>query len=1544
MAASALFMLFTAVQAQFTYTFTATTGTYTNIAVGTSLTSIQADDVHSVAIPLGFDFGYGGVQVSDVRVNSNGWISMETGDSPSATEGRTNSIGAPPSSVRPAIAPLWDDLHGTGGTAKYETTGSAPNRVFTMEWRSWRWDWNGTAATISMQCKLYETTNVVEFIYRQEAGSVNNGSGGASIGLMSATSGTYYSLNGTGASPTASTSTATNNLSTRPATNQLYRFTPSCGTPASISSTTSNSPICTGTTLNLSTTASGTAPLFYAWTGTGTFSDATISNPTVTGAATGTYSVVVRNWCGSTANGNTSVTVTAQPTTANAGPAQTICNTTSSVTLAANTPGVGTAAWSVVSGPSTSGSQFSSITSPSATFTPASGAGTYTLRWTISNSPCTASTSNVVITVNAPPATANAGPDQTICATGSGTLAANSASPGTGAWTVLAGSPSTVSSQFSSTSSATATFTPAGGAGNYTLRWTTSNSPCASFTDDVVITATPGTTTSNAGPDQSFCLSSIFTNLAANTPVNGTGAWSILAGSPNTSTAQLSDAASATATFTPTASGTYTLRWTISNSPCAASTNDVVITVLPFASPVSQTFNANGTFTVPAGVTQITVLAWGGGAAGGGSTSTGNSFVGRGGAGGGGGAFVSKNLTVTPGSTLSIQVAAAVAGSSGANGGNGNPSTITGFEPLVFAAGGSGGAGNLTGNTPAGGAGGTTAASEGDVQTAGSNGGNGATGLGISSGAGGAGASSGGAGGAGLGSGTSNGNGGAAPGGGGGGGRTSGNNGNTAGGSGAAGRVIITYTPVPGLSASATTICQGSSTILTASGGSSYSWSPGGATTPSITVSPSATLTYSVKITNTCPTLLTQQISVIQPVSAGSNGSFTVCSIDAASSLFSQLGGSPNGGGSWSGPSTVSGGMYDPATMDPGVYTYLVTGTSPCPNESATVTVTENTATTWYADADNDNAGDPGVSLVDCTQPTGYVSNSNDQCPSDQNKVAPGQCGCGVADTDTDGDLTADCNDLCPLDPNKITPGTCGCGVADTDTDGDSVADCLDVCPNDPDNDLDGDGICGDVDNCPNTFGQVGSPCNDGNVFTTGDVLQLDCSCAGTPVPCDNWTLKFNTDGAGSQTSWTIYEAGTANLLAAGGPYLNFTTYTETICVPTGLCWDMTVNDAGCNGINPGGWLLKDNNGMTVIDNVGNGAGFTCSAGINAPFCSAMGTDQLTFNTCDREDLVPTSVIVASENPAVTAQYGVNNANSGYQFWIFDPNGGYSLRKFISHAAGGAGTPGPTSCNHLKLSSIGGNNTVPQNILLNVRVRSKVNGVYAAFGKACRMRIDLATAACPTTQLDNIPQHIGTTYSCGATGVDLDGSDKIWALPAVKQPGNVPAHRYRFQFELLGEGYLKTIQQTSYAHTLVTWPVNPLEYGKTYTVRVQASFNGGATWCAWGPDCTINTSLVPPGAAGQRDVVQRNSQLHIFPNPNRGDQLYLSTTELGADALTATVDLFDLFGRRVMSRVLPVGDGELNAIIDLDHGLASGPYQVIVTAGDVTFNERLVIE
>jgi len=97
----------------------------------------------------------------------------------------------------------------------------------------------------------------------------------------------------------------------------------------------------------------------------------------------------------------------------------------------------------------------------------------------------------------------------------------------------------------------------------------------------------------------------------------------------------------------------------------------------------------------------------------------------------------------------------------------------------------------------------------------------------------------------------------------------------------------------------------------------------------------------------------------------------------------------------------------------------------------------------------------------------GQVDEGNicDTCPDDPNKTEPGICGCGVPDTDIDGDGTYDCNDNCPADPNKTEPGACGCSVADTDTDHDGVADCIDTCSGTlPGDSVDANG-CSDAQN-----------------------------------------------------------------------------------------------------------------------------------------------------------------------------------------------------------------------------------------------------------------------------------------------------------------------------------------------------------------------------------------------------------------------------------------------------------------------------------------------
>ena len=132
-------------------------------------------------------------------------------------------------------------------------------------------------------------------------------------------------------------------------------------------------------------------------------------------------------------------------------------------------------------------------------------------------------------------------------------------------------------------------------------------------------------------------------------------------------------------------------------------------------------------------------------------------------------------------------------------------------------------------------------------------------------------------------------------------------------------------------------------------------------------------------------------------------------------------------------------------------------------------------------DPDKTEPGICGCGVPDTDSDGDGAPDCVDKCPSDPNKTAPGACGCGKPETDSDGDRVPDCIDKCPSDPHKTAPGVCGCGAADTDSDGDGVANCKDLCPNDPaksnpgvcgcgasDTDSDGDGTPDCTDNCPN--------------------------------------------------------------------------------------------------------------------------------------------------------------------------------------------------------------------------------------------------------------------------------------------------------------------------------------------------------------------------------------------------------------------------------------------------------------------------------------------
>ena len=89
----------------------------------------------------------------------------------------------------------------------------------------------------------------------------------------------------------------------------------------------------------------------------------------------------------------------------------------------------------------------------------------------------------------------------------------------------------------------------------------------------------------------------------------------------------------------------------------------------------------------------------------------------------------------------------------------------------------------------------------------------------------------------------------------------------------------------------------------------------------------------------------------------------------------------------------------------------------------------------------------PGFGGALCDEPLAVCDditacdNNGGVCVSDDNGW---HCSCPVG---VGGDF---CEDLCPDDPAKTAPGVCGCGVADTDSNANGITDCVDPCSPNP--------------------------------------------------------------------------------------------------------------------------------------------------------------------------------------------------------------------------------------------------------------------------------------------------------------------------------------------------------------------------------------------------------------------------------------------------------------------------------------------------------------
>ncbi len=255
------------------YSFTSSQGTFSEISGGTVHGTAANDNECFLAIPLGFSFTYNGVAYTTISIATNGFIAM--GDNVVTSNVAISSA----TGTNNVVAALNRDIKSRDtGSLMSLSSGTAPNRVFTVQWLHYKRVPTATANDdFSFQIQLHENGNKVQFVYgtftavtSTTAASIQVGlRGDANTDFNNRTTTTDWSATTAG---TANNSNCTLSATVYPANGLTFNFQPAAtGEPplAAQNPNPANNAINVAIGANLSwTTGGGTVDGYKVYLGT----------------------------------------------------------------------------------------------------------------------------------------------------------------------------------------------------------------------------------------------------------------------------------------------------------------------------------------------------------------------------------------------------------------------------------------------------------------------------------------------------------------------------------------------------------------------------------------------------------------------------------------------------------------------------------------------------------------------------------------------------------------------------------------------------------------------------------------------------------------------------------------------------------------------------------------------------------------------------------------------------------------------------------------------------------------------------------------------------------------------------------------------------------------------------------------------------------------------------------------------------------------------------------------------------------------------------